>query len=333
MALRTLGLHVAALFVAAGLAYSAWNTETEKDGEVNAERVEVWAGNPTDLKSASFVTDDEKTTVELRKDEVGAFCIVSSEKERPVEAPKPPEKLDSKPTKERTTKRFISVTGCEKLRETIAPLLAVRSIGVVPKARFVEFGLDDPNGTFTAKLADTEHRLTFGGMTPGGGDHYALDPASGRVYAIAGEMVRLFEYADSRLAERSLHTFEADLIEQVAIAANNRQTRLRRMSGKVDGWARAGTPTVADETAGNWMSKLGRVRLSEFAEKLDPKAQQIARVDYRGASTDLGFVELHRVGEGAEAQYWARSETTRWYGSVLRSIGEQLEQDLAAVLK
>lgn len=333
MALRTLGFHVAALFVAAGLAYSAWSTETDKDGDVNAERVEVWGGRPADLINVSFVTDDEKTTVELRQDEVGAFCVVSSEKGRPTEAPKPPEQLDAKPKKERTTKRFISVTGCEKLRTEIAPLLAVRSIGVVPKERFVEFGLDDPKGTFTAKLASTEHRLTFGGMTPGGGNHYALDPASGRVYAISGETVRLFEYADSRLAERSLHTFEADLVEQVGIAAGSRQTKLRRMTGKVDGWARAGTPAVADETAGNWMSKLGRVRLSEFAEKLDPKARPIVRVDYRGASTDLGFVELHRVGEGAEAQYWARSEITRWYGSVLRSVGEQLEQDLAAVIK
>lgn len=332
-ALRTLLLHGSTLVVSAGLAYAAWSKVDEGDEVDSAELVEVWPGKPAELKSVAYSTDEDKVTVEIREDDAGAYCLVNAEKQRAAVAPNPPEKPDAKPTAERTTKQYVSVTGCEKLRKALAPLLAVRSIGVVPKDRFGEFGLDDPKGNFTVALGGAERRLTFGGMTPGGGDFYALEPGSGRVYAIAGETVRLLEYAESRLAERELHNFEANLVERVEIAVGGKHTSLVRMSGKVDGWARASTPTQADETAGNWMSKLGRLRLSEFKEKLEPGAKLVVRVDYRGASAGLGFVELYRVGEGTAAQYWAKSETTRWYGSVLRSVAEQLERDLASVAK
>ncbi len=336
-AMRSLGLHGGLLIVIAGLAYATWAGDGDDDDGA-PQGVEIWGGDATRVQSVSFSSDTGKVDVDVRADEVGLYCVVSSERKRATSRDRRDDS-DAAPTGESpadaagelVARRYVSVSGCEKLREALAPLAAVRAIGPVGRDRYGEFALDEPKGELTVKSAGAERRLTIGGMTPGGGDYYVLAPESGRVYAIAGEVVRLLEYPDSRLSERELFNLDKEAIRSVDIIAPEGKASLIRMPDKVDGWSRAGS-SAPDETAGNWVSKLSRLRIAEFEEKLPASAQRIFRVEYRGASKSLGFVELYRADEGAEVKYWARSATSRWFGSVLRSTGEQLAQDLAAVI-
>ena len=333
-ALRILSFHGGLLLLAAGAAYMAWSDNGEGSSQ-SGERFEVWGGLPASVTSVEYSGENSSAKVDVRKDDAGQYCLVNSSKEQSKPAGlRPPELQEDEPGKGKiVAKRFISVSGCEKLLSGLAPLIAERAVGMVSKDRYAEFGLDKPAGKLVLKVGGAQRQLTIGGMTPGGGDYYSLVPETGQVFAIGGDLVRLLDYAESRLIERELHSFDPEKAKAVEVLAKEQRTTFVRMEGKVDGWARGGRPDVADETAGNWMSKLGRVRLAEFEEKLLPGTERIVRVEYRGDSKPLGFVEIFRVGEGKDAKYWARSETTRWYGSVLRSTGEQLEQDLAAVAK
>jgi hypothetical protein len=86
------------------------------------------------------------------------------------------------------------------------------------------------------------------------------------------------------------------------------------------------------------MTKLGRLRVLEYVEKLEkpPGPESIvARVEYYDEKRrPLGFLELVKVkGKGDEVDYYARSEHSRWYVKLLKSAAEPLEQDLGSVLK
>jgi hypothetical protein len=84
------------------------------------------------------------------------------------------------------------------------------------------------------------------------------------------------------------------------------------------------------------MSKLGRLRGSDFIEKpakaLRPD-EAVVRVEYLDGSKSVGFVELYKVPGEKGNDYLARTEWGRWYVKVPSASAEQIEQDLASVLK
>ena len=111
------------------------------------------------------------------------------------------------------------------------------------------------------------------------------------------------------------------------------------MSDKRDAWADAASPSKLDETAGNWIDKLQRLRVMSYVEKPTPQpspADLVMQVDYSDGSHDkLGHLELYRVPgkDGKKPDYLARTEYTRWYAKVLESSAEQVDQDLGSILK
>ena len=105
------------------------------------------------------------------------------------------------------------------------------------------------------------------------------------------------------------------------------------MEGKKNAWANPGAPDAQDETAGNWMSKLVRLRVMKHVEK--PRAPKvIVQVEYFDGRKQIGFVELSRsTGSDGKPEYLVRTEYTRWYAQVFKTSAEQVEQDLKSVLK
>lgn len=108
------------------------------------------------------------------------------------------------------------------------------------------------------------------------------------------------------------------------------------MEDKKDGWADAATPTTLDETAGNWMSKLERLRISvcQSPGELAPEAR-VVKVELSGkGGRKLGFLELYKApGEGGKPRFLVKTEHTRWYAEVIASAAEQVEEDLGSVYK
>jgi hypothetical protein len=338
---KPLALHGAALVVAAGLAYSVWNKD-EPLPEKQQGAVDVWSGSQAGFSKLSFEGKTRKVRLESQKDELGYFYVGTVDKEdapptnphenvpgAPLKAP------DAKPAKKETT-RFVSVKAGETLVKALAPLKALRAVGKVEPGRNEEFGLDKPEGTLKVTVDGKEHTLLIGGTTPGGSERYAKYQNNGEVFAISGDIAQSLMFGDSRLPERDLHGFKNEEIARVRIEKGGKTRELVRVKEKNDGWGDPATPSKQDETAGNWVTKLNRLRGSEFVEKpaqpLAPK-DAIVRVQYFDGGKSVGFVELYKLPGEKGSDYLARTEWDRWYVKVPTATAEQIENDLPSVLK
>jgi hypothetical protein len=336
---KPLLLHGALLLVSAGLAYSVWNRD-EPVPEKQQTMVDVWSGAQASFSKLSFDGKTRKVRLESQKDELGYYYVttVTNEEAPPAAASAAPSAAPLKPPPEpKPPARFISVKAGETLVKSLAPLKALRAVGKVGPERNEEFGLDKPEGTLKVTIDGKEHVLLIGGTTPGGSDRYAKYQNSGEVFAITGDIAQSLLFTESRLPEREPHGFKNEDVVRVRIQKAGESRELVRVKEKNDGWGDLATPTKQDETAGNWMTKLGRLRGSEFIEKpatpLRPEGA-IVRVDYfDGGSKAIGFVELYKVPGEKASDYLIRTEWDRWYVKVPTSTGEQVETDLASVLK
>lgn len=336
--MKPLVLHAALLVVSAGLAYSVWNKE-EPAAEKEQATVDVWSGSQASFTKLSFEGKTRKVRLESQKDEHGYYYVGTVDKEETTPA-NPHEGVQGAPlkppeVKEPKTTRFVSVKAGETLVKALAPLKALRAVGKVEPARFEEFGLDKPEGTLKVTVDGKEHTLVIGGTTPGGSERYAKYQ-SGEVFAISGDIAQSLMFGDSRLPERDLHGFKNEDIQRVRVQKGGKTRELVRVKEKNDGWGDPATPTKQDETAGNWVTKLNRLRGTEFVEKpatpLKPE-NAIVRVEYFDGGKAVGFVELYKVPGEKGSDYLARSEWGRWYAKVPTSSAEQVENDLASVLK
>lgn len=335
---QNLWAHGLALVVASGLAWTTW-TKEETPVSLTRDRVQVWPGKVDQLESLRF--ESEKRTVEVlaRKDALGRWYEVRVDRE--VSAPHPPTMgaggaapAAPAPTRQKST--FVAVTEADKLAESLAPLLALRAVGRVEGDREKEFGFDEPVGTLRVRVAGKDHALLIGGMTPGGADRYARVLESGEVFAVPGDLVRRFEQAENRLLERELNAFGEDSPDRVSLSVQGRSRDLVAVEGKVGGWADAANPTEQDETASNWMGKLGRLRVASYVE--DAKAldgqQPVVTVKYFRGGKEVGQTELFKLGSDGAAtgeRYLARSPHTRWPVE-LGGNASEVERDLASLL-
>jgi hypothetical protein len=125
-------------------------------------------------------------------------------------------------------------------------------------------------------------------------------------------------------------------VKRVRISRAGKTREIVRVAEKQEAWADAATPAKPNETLVNWMSKLDRVRTLEFVPKPAPPPtpdQAVVRVEYFAGSKSLGFFELYKVAGEKGPEYLARTEYSRWFVKVANSAAEQLDQDLAALLK
>ena len=318
------------VFVHAGLAALAAVAAisvTVKDQNVKAivHEATIINARPADVQKVTFVGKSKTVTIEPRKDAVGAWYYGTIEK------------TTSSPDASTLPTRspFISVTTGEKLMQNLASLKALRDAGPLPPERLAELGLEKPEATVTVKLASGERVLEIGGTTPGGTDRYVRDPSNSRVYVITGEPIRDLEWAESRLLDRELHDWKESEIEKAKLlAADKTRQVLRRTTDGKTIWADASSPDTNDETIGNFMQRLDRLRPSEYQDSLPENRVTLLRVDFEGKRGPIGWFELSKVPlEGDKADYFITTERTRLHGKVVASLAQQVEQDIASVVR
>lgn len=348
---RSLWLHCLLLAVASGLAWKTWTSE-ETPTSLSRHRVQVWSGTVDQLESIRFESERTKVAIVPHKDALGRWYEVRSEREVSPRVPKhigaggaPP--TDPEPTWEK--RAFVSVQEGEKLAEALGPLMALRAVGRVEGDREKEFGLDEPKETLAVRVAGKDYQLVIGGPTPGGGDRYARVKESGEVFAISGDLVRRLEQAESRLLERTFHDFGEQEPDRVKIVEGGRSRELVSMPGKLGAWASASSAEAQDETASNWMGKLGKLRVKSYLE--GPKAlegkQPFLQVEYFRGSKRLDTFELFKLpaaeeppkdvqvssSAGVAERYVARSSHTRWPVELPSASAAELERDLASLFE
>ncbi len=334
---RSVLVHVALLLVGALAAFLVW-TRKEPTATGAVQKVQVWPGTSDQVEKISW-EGKTKVNLEARRDKTGRYFVGSTDKDVQVLKPSPEHgpgaDEPSKPKHESI--RFVAVESAKKLTESLAPLKALRALGKLEDSRAAEFGLKEPEGTLKVTIAGKLHTLVVGGSTPGGADRYAREGETGLGFAIPGDLVRSLEFADSRLSEKALHHFEEKEITRVRVSQGDRTRELVPVEGKRNAWTNPSTPTNQDETAGNWMSKLDTLGISDFVEQppkpFTPDAL-VVRVDYYKGSKPRGFLELYKLtGEDGKPDFMVRTEYLRWYGKLRRGSADQVQQDLPSVLK
>jgi hypothetical protein len=330
-------VHLALLGVACVLAFGVWTRDDDAQLALKPSEVEVWGGTPDSVTALSFESATRKVRIEPKKDAFGRWYVGTVDKDEPTFVHAPAGADAGAPTSQtkHETIRFVAVKAADELVKSLAPLRALRAVGKVEGTRAEEFGLDKPDGTLRITVDGKPQSLLIGGSTPGGSERYAKS-TSGEVYAISGEIVQGLLYAESRLPERDLHAFKPEEATRVQLNKAGKSRDLSRVLDKNEGWADTSTPTKLDETAGNWLTKLGRLHVQDWVEKpsavLGPE-NSVVKVDYFAGSKPLGTLELFRVPGDKGNEYLAKTEYGRWYARVVTSTAEQVDQDSGSVVK
>jgi hypothetical protein len=339
--MKSLGVHALVLVAASGLALSVWlrDEKAELPSAEKGERVTVWPGSVESVERVRFEGPNRKVVLDAKKDGTGRYYEVTVDKEESARNPHAGADAGTpapEPSVKKTSVRFVGVKGATEIVEKVAPLLAVRALGKYEPKQAEEFGLDKPEGTLSVKLGGSEQSLVVGGTTPGGQERYSKHSASGQLYAVPADLVQAMLGAETRLIERDLHAFPDTDVMRIRVSKGGKSRELAAIPDKKGAFADVATPTKSDDTVGNWLSKVGRLRVMEYVEKpaAPPSPESaVVRIEYFGKKETLGFLEVYKVPGEKGSDYLIRTEQTRWYVKVLASVGEQVEQDLASVLK
>lgn len=347
--MRSLITHALVFAFSVGVSLAIWSKGDKTEDSPEAASVPVWDGTPDAVERVRFEAPDRTVTLDAKKDAVGRYYVATVDKaEKKTSKPShdhaghdhadgdepEPEPVSNGPVT-RVTTTFVGVKAADEFVQKLAPLSALRRIGPVDGGRAAEFGFDKPEGTLKVKIRGAEQTLVIGGTTPGGQERYAKHGATGVVYAVPGEIAQAMLGAETRLLERELHGFSAEDVTRLKLTKGPRVRELVSMPAKKGAWADAATPGQLDETAGNWMTKVNRLRVTEYVEKPDaPLTPEslVVRVESLAGSKSLGYLELYKL-PGEKSEFLMRTEYTRWPVKVLPSAGEQVEQDLPSVLK
>ncbi|HET7541545.1 MAG TPA: DUF4340 domain-containing protein [Polyangiaceae bacterium] len=338
--LKNQAIHLGLLGVAAVLALGVWTRDEDAQVSKQATQIEVWAGDPDSVTALSFESSTRKVRLEPKKDALGRWYVGTVDKDEPASSPPNPHGVGGAPSAEpvppkHTTLRFVGVKAADELLKSLAPLRALRKVGKIEGSRAEEFGLDKPEGTLKLTLSGQPQSLVIGGPTPGGSERYARSQ-SGDVFAISGEVAQNLLYADARLVERDLQSFKPDEATRVKVSKAGKSRELVRVPGKNEGWADSAAPSKLDETAGNWMAKLGRLHVQDWLEKpaVAPGPESlVVRVEYFAGTNALGSLELYKVPGEKGNEYLAKTEYGRWFARVITSAAEQVDQDSSSLVK
>ncbi len=331
-------VHVLLLALAAIASVFVWTRE--KAPVVSAGEVTVWSARSGDVEHIAFESKGKKVSLDAHKDAQGRWFSGSSEAPAPLAADA------GAPALPRVVS-FVSVAQAEKVTEALAPLKALREIGKIGDDRAAEFGLKEPDGTLSVTISGKEHKLTVGAHTPGGGDRYVRDEASGAVFAVKGDATRDLESGEGTLSEREPHAFKDADIESIRVLGRGKSREvLRRGPTSKRIWADPSDPERADETVSNWVAKVDRLRPTEYLAAQPSAPEPVVRIEYKVKGVQGAFLEIAKVPAtptpGAAANptaptptsdFLLRTEHTRQWAKVYGPVGEQVEQDLASVVR
>jgi hypothetical protein len=334
-------VHLGLLVLAAASAGVVWTREKQPQAMVQTEAT-IWSGRASDVEKVALEGKGRKVVLEAKSDKLGTYFVGQLEREAtPPPLPPgadggaPPPPSQPRPS---TKTEFVAVGAAKKLVDALAPLKALRALGRIPDDRVEEFGLKEPEGTLTVSVRGTEHKLLLGGPTPGGGDRYVRDPATGEGYVIDGDAVRDLDTAESRLIERELHEWKEAELQTAEVSAGGKKRQLVRSGpeGKRF-WADPTAADQKDETAVNWMSKVDRLRPTDYVMSEPAGKQEVLRIVYTTTgSREQSYLELARVpaaDPSAKPDYLVRTEWTRQWAKVPAATAEQVEQDLGSIVK
>jgi hypothetical protein len=344
---RSVVTHAVILGLATSGAAYVWLRDKAPAANIRRDVV-VWRGRGADIDRLELSKKGRHVVLEGKSDKTGRYWIGTAESDgtsAPAEAaghdPHDPHAPPATPTTApgaRSSAMFVTVAGGQKIADKLGELRAARDLGKVADDKAAELGLKEPEARVKVTIRGTVHNLDLGMLAPGGSDRYVRDADTLSVFVVDAEPLRDLEAGERTLVEKDLHEFPLDPdVDKVTIAqGSKRRTILRRGTAARRFFADPGSPDTNDETATTWMAKVDRLKPSEFINTEPPSApSDRLRLEFAGNKGTLGFVEIARglSTQNGEADVFLRSERTRLWAKVPRSLGEQVLGDAASIVR
>jgi hypothetical protein len=237
-----------------------------------------------------------------------------------------------------STRGFVANDKVDKLLKKYADFEAIRSLGSDFDAQqLAKFKFDSPLRKLTIALKSGDRNFELGGRTHGARDHYLRAVGRREIFLVAKKTIADLESPASQLMQRKIIEVSMQDVASVVIkAAKESKTVLRqnRLSTKDAFWASEAKPDERSETLGNYLDKALKLTARKYgtAETKLPSGTLLFEMSWRDESDKpLQTLRLFK-SDGKRLSYTAQSEATRVPVEVSRSIAEQLERDLGAML-
>ena len=314
------------------LAYLVWTDET---AELSEEAVTLFACDADDLTRVEWRSADRDVDLELTREDGDALTAWITVVRRASEGA------------EEST-RFVGSAEVSTYLEALAPLRAIRSLGVLSDEQLGELELAEPTARITLRCGQRAATFRVGGRSFGSGARYVQPDEGGPVAIVERDVLAPLESAEHRLMQRSLHTFEPSELVSISVRAWGREKRLlqrNRLDPSHAEWVDRESPDRRNELYSNWLASYARLRVQRFLdadarpgadlEGASRPSETVFSLTLQGEDGEVGRVEMQRVDADAPTgpAYYVRTETTRSWVRVPTSVAASVEEDLRAVLE
>jgi len=306
---KWIGVHAAALAVAAVWAYATW-TRPEV-GAVDRSRSLVWERDTVEVLSVHYVSPEKDVRVERRTDQAGAFlwgvetdASIDGRMEYPVGA------------------------AGETLVARFASLRVIRDLGRVSAGEREQYGLADAREQIELGFRNETRKLMLGDSVYGSDARYVLDSSTEAGYVLPGELMRPLRTGEGALRERWIHEFRAPDAARIRVISEGRERVMVRT--EEGDWT---APGAQEPDAGfaNFVQRLEQLAIGGYEDV--PAAGDLSpllRIDYFDGDDDvMGFLELFRHDAAQRNPYYLRSERTRVLARALTALAERVDEGIA----
>jgi hypothetical protein len=331
--MKSVIIHGTLAVIGLALAYWTWTRPVEEETAAEGEAAVTLIDCEADEMREVVLEAENKTIVMQRREERGEhyfwFRVERAAAAAPTKAP------GKAPEPEERREQFAGGSAAAEYAAKVLPLRALRSLGEVPRNQLDELGLENPTTKLRVVCGGRTRNFDVGTSTFGASTRYAREAGGrGPIYLFDGPVIGDLEAAEFRLMQRDLHGFEMGEVDEVKLAAQGQELRMlhrNRRDPRAAEWVNAAEPDRRNETYGNWLERLARLRILSYlapGARVPAGATPAFTLEYSANREDLGRLEVVRAGE----EYFARSESTRTWVKVLASVAQQLEQDLPPLL-
>jgi len=339
------GLLVASL---AG-AWVRWTREPEPD---IGDKVVMLQGDKDKIETIKWVGKKDEALIERKSDAEGDYLWVTYTKMVPKtkkhdqeKIPKPPpsegepgEAEEPAPEMVKQVKVFKAGGAGDKLLDSLSPMLAIRKLDPADLTgdKLTTTGLDDPKEFLEITRKGRTTKLEVGGEVYGTRDRYVRNPATGEIFLVDNELLRPLKYARTRLPDRTLWSIKRkDAVSAVITGASGETVELDQKN--IDDqskakWVRAATPDEPDEQLKTWMDKALKLKGSSYADPDKPPEDLQLRFKLTLRNAKGHSETLDVLQEGADGDWWGRSEHTRGLVKLLRGPTSELADDVETVI-
>ena len=335
-----------------GLAYQTWTREPDVEDAPGA--VTVAECREGELQKLMLETETNTISVEPQKqnnETVYWISVTKKPKEKKPEpaqgaaggaAPAPAAQAKEEPEK---PKVFLANAAFKDYLKQLAPLKATQGLGTLPKDKLADFGFDKVDTTLKVSCGGKQLDFEAGSRTFGSAQRYVRDAKSKTAYLFKDEIVSDLQSAQFKFMQSDLHAFKTPDIEEATVDVRGTKKKLLQRDRKVADratWVDASAPAKRNELYGNWFSRVSRLRAREFlARGAEPGSElktsggeliPVLKIEYKVEGKPNGQLELVKVEEGGTPRFYARTETTRGWVTVVDSVAKEVEQDAAMVV-